>query len=88
MMAKYDPLRDYLRNRSVHRVTLTFDWIEDIIGAVLPPSAHTYYEWWANEDPEETVHVQAVAWMEAGWEVESVDFLNERVIFVRAGSVE
>ena len=86
-MAKYDPLREYLRDRSANEVTLSFDQIEDIIRAALPPSAHRYREWWANEKPQRTAHVQAVAWQEAGWKVSSVDFLAEQVLFVRAESV-
>ncbi len=88
MMAKYDPLRDYLRDRSANRIVLSFDQIEDIIGAALPPSARKYGEWWANEDPQRTMHVQAVAWQEAGWEMAGVDLLAEQVSFVRVGSVE
>ncbi len=82
-MAKYDPLREYLRGHSANKVALSFDQIEDIIKADLPPSAHTYREWWANEEPQHTSHVQAIAWQEAGWELASVDLLAEQVVFVR-----
>lgn len=88
MMAKYDPLRDYLRDRSANRITLLFGQIEDIIGAALPPSARRYGEWWANEDPQDTAHVQAVAWQEAGWKMAGVDLLAEQVFFVRMQSTE
>jgi len=56
---------------------LTFNDIEGIIGADLPASAHRHRAWWANDK----THVHARAWMEAGWEVESVDFERKTVVF-------
>jgi len=82
-MAKYDPLREYLRDHPASKVALSFAQIEDIIKADLPPSAHRYREWWANEEPQHTSHVQAVAWQEAGWIVASVDLFAGLVVFVR-----
>jgi hypothetical protein len=54
-MAKYDPLRDWLRAR-----------------------ADRYQAWWANEVGGN--HVQAHAWLDAGW---CVDLVDQRARWVR-----
>jgi hypothetical protein len=70
--SKYAPLQMHLTNvsHSESYETLRFGEIEQIIGDKLPPSAHNHREWWSNHAGS---HVQARAWLEAGWEVESVD---------------
>ncbi len=65
-MAKYDPLKRYLIRKRAARVDLTFSEIERIIGAMLPKSA-LRPQWWANESPPESTHVQASAWRDAGY---------------------
>jgi hypothetical protein len=60
--------------------TLSFGEIEQIIGGKLPPSSHNHREWWSNHAGS---HVQARAWLEAGWEVESVDQEAQTVRFRR-----
>jgi hypothetical protein len=74
-MAKYDPLFDFLRATppGVPSCTLSFAQIEVIIRDHLPSSAWKYSAWWANERAPDTRHVQAVAWLAAGWEVDVVD---------------
>lgn len=74
-MAKYDPLRDYLRQQD-GTVALTFVRIDTLVGG-LPRSAGEYREWWANDE----YHVQAAAWRDAGFKVESVDLSACRVRF-------
>jgi hypothetical protein len=64
MPSKYDPLRAFLATQQ-GSVTLTFDQIERL-GIVLPAAARTYPEWWANEDPKLTRHVQCRAWRSLG----------------------
>jgi hypothetical protein len=64
-MAKYDPLRDYLRKQSLQQIILTFREIEEIIGASLPVSAKLP-QWWENVAAMETTHVQCKAWRAAG----------------------
>ena len=80
-MTKYDPLHAHLKAKAGRGPTLkmTFD---DIIRLVrdLPPSATKHQAWWAN-DP---THVQAQAWLDAGWEVGTVDQKAEVVTFRRA----
>ena len=59
-----------------------FQTIEQIIGALLPASASQYREWWSNDRGSASRHCQA--WLQAGWETDSVDFTGKRVVFRRA----
>ena len=82
-MAKYDPLEEFLKNlaASTNEITLSFDQINNILGTDLPFSAYHYPAWWANE--VKGSHVEAHAWLNAGWKVDSVDFDRKRARFVR-----
>lgn len=84
MAGKYTPLEQYLRNLPVTQkeVTLSFEQIERILNDKLPPSAYQYQAWWANQ--KEGSHVEAFAWMDAGWLVDIVNFNEKWVRFVRA----
>ncbi len=85
-MSKYAPLGDHLRKATGNELTLTFDQIEEIIGADLPPSASKHDEWWQNSTPGSDTHVQALAWMTTGWRKSRVDRSARYVVFSRAGS--
>jgi hypothetical protein len=63
-------------------IEMTFDEIERLVGP-LPASATKYSAWWNNEQLD-TVHVQALAWLNAGRQVESVDRAARRVRFTAA----
>ncbi len=76
-MQNYEKLTDWLKNPQ--RLLLTFKEIERIIEDHLPESAHMYRAWWKNEGCSR----QSQAWLEAGWEVESVDLKAEEIIFRR-----
>jgi hypothetical protein len=65
--SKYGPLCTYLSVQVLSELTLTFDEIEQIIGAPLPKSADTP-QWWANVTDPQTSHVQRHAWREAGYD--------------------
>jgi hypothetical protein len=79
MAKKYVPLADHLRRQSGPRHTMSFAEIEDLVG-ILPPSAHSWRAWWANDRS----HVEAKdGWLAVGWEVESVDQPRETVTFRR-----
>ncbi|MHA1215555.1 MAG: DUF7662 domain-containing protein [Candidatus Hodarchaeales archaeon] len=82
-MAKYDPLKDYLKDlpTSLNDVTLSFDHINEVLQSDLPYSAHHYRAWWGNEVKGQ--HVHAHAWQDAGWKVETVDLTRKRVRFLR-----
>ena len=69
-MSKYAPLAEYLGKQETGRVTLTFGQVEEILGAQLPASARCYRPWWGNEIAGQ--HVQARAWLDVGWRLESV----------------
>ena len=83
MAGKYTPLENYLRDLPANQreVVLSFEQIESIINAKLPPSAYGYQQWWDNE--KEGNHINARAWAKAGWKVESVDFNRKRARLVR-----
>ena len=83
MAGKYTPLENYFRDLpdSQKEITLDFEQIERIINAKLPASAYGYRQWWENE--KEGNHVNARAWANAGWKVESVDFNRKQARLVR-----
>ena len=76
---KYDSLFKFLCEVGDAPLVMTFAEIELLVGP-LPASARRYQAWWSN-DGQGTQHVQALAWMNAGREVESVDRAGERVRF-------
>ena len=76
---KYGPLEDYLRSIKGESCKLRFREIEAIIGALLPASAYRFEAWWSNET---SGHVQAKAWINAGWQIDSLG-LNLRGKTVR-----
>jgi hypothetical protein len=83
MAGKYTSLENYLRSLPNHQkeVTLSFTQIETIINGRLPSSAYEYRQWWENE--KEGNHVNARAWANAGWKVESVNFNEKWVKLIR-----
>lgn len=76
---KYGPLREYLSGASGTRVRMTFAAMEDLAGR-LPESAYRHRAWWGNNDG----NVEAKAWLDAGWRVESVNQAAGEVVFSRA----
>ena len=83
MAGKYTRIQKYLEGKpsSINDVSLSFDQIEQIIGDHLPKSAFTHRAWWENENTGS--HVQAHAWMDAGWNVESVNLSEKLVRLIR-----
>jgi hypothetical protein len=77
-MSKYDSLARYLAAQD-SKVTLTFDAIERILGFALPRSARRHPAWWSNGSHS---HVQAAAWLNAGFETAEVDIAGERLSFL------
>jgi len=82
-MSKYTPLKTYLKDLPPETcdITLSFDQIERIINDRLPVSASQHVAWWENE--LEGSHVQAHAWMDAGWVVGSINLPAIWVRFLR-----
>lgn len=83
-MSRYEPLKQFLSRQAVNELQLTFDDVERTIHAPLPKSAREYRPWWANNIGGG--HVQAQAWLEAGWKTQRVDMVAERLVFVRERS--
>ena len=66
-MAKYAPLRNYLKRKKQSEIILTFDEVEHIIHAPLPKNAATP-QWWANIVNPDHGHIQREAWRAAGYD--------------------
>ena len=81
-IARYNPLRDYLASYRASQLNLTFGYIESILKFELETAAYTFKSWWENDRK----NPQAMAWLEAGWEVEDVDLQREGVVFKRVRS--
>jgi hypothetical protein len=77
-MSKYDSLARFLAARD-SKLTLTFDAIERILGFALPRSARRHPAWWSNGAQS---HVQAAAWLNAGFETADVDIAGEKLSFL------
>lgn len=73
---KYDNLSKYLKAECKDTVSLSFAELESILGFQLPRSAYTYQVWWANGG-----HVQAAAWLNAGFLVDNVSLTDQYVVF-------
>ena len=76
--SKYYALYDHLRQSKRDEVTLSFAYMERLIGDALPASAHRSRAFWSNRG---TGALQAAAWIEAGYETAEIDLDGERVTF-------
>ncbi len=79
-MSVYDPLGAHLSLVTGESVRMTFEEVEEVIGAKLPPSAHKRNEWWSNSP---VGHSQAWAWLNAGFETANLDRKKKTVVFKR-----
>src|ERR1700690_1978299 len=83
-MGKYDSryglLTRHLQMQAAAKVPMGFTEIEQVIGTSLPKSAKLYRTWWSNNASN---HVQAKAWLEAGYCTEHVDMDGTKLVFVR-----
>lgn len=80
-MAKYTPLGVYLSRLIANVLTMSFEDVECVIEASLPPSAHNHREWWANDTTG--FHPHATVWLNAGWRVDAVSLSGRWVRFSR-----
>lgn len=78
-MAKYEPLTQFLKASEADELRLAFHELERALGGPLPPSAHRFRAWWANERTKS----QSRAWLGAGWHVWKVDLEARTVLFRR-----
>lgn len=81
---KYFALKSFLNSQTRARLGLSFEEIARIAGVELPASAYDHPAWWANSKS----HVQAEAWLGAGYKTENVDLAAKRVEFVRSETSE
>ncbi|GJM40705.1 MAG: hypothetical protein DHS20C20_09870 [Ardenticatenaceae bacterium] len=79
--SKYFPLYSHLQQAVGQPVMLTFSQIEQFLQSNLPSSARARAGWWSNRSKGA---VQASAWMDAGYHVQSVDLAAETVHFAKA----
>jgi hypothetical protein len=84
-MGKYTDIGRLLNSRGTDLVRIDFEDIEEALGFHLPASAHNHAEWWSNNYKG---HVQARAWMDAGWQTEGLDLKSRKVTFRRAAAAE
>lgn len=75
----------YAQPPEYDRVKLTFQDIEQMLGAKLPPSAREYHSWWANDSSRSR---PAEQWLSAGWRRDEVSLKNETVSFRRIQDYE
>jgi hypothetical protein len=78
-MAKYEPLTAFLKRQEGGTIRMSFQRLEEIIAAPLPPNARSDRTWWGNTSNR--TRVQAHAWLNAGWTVDVVDLTRELVTF-------
>ena len=81
-MGKYEPLGAFLREQRTPEVLLTFNEIEKITGAKLPPKAQHHRAWWSNNSSN---NVMTKVWLEAGYESTRVDMSARKLVFRRIG---
>lgn len=86
MISKYEPFGKYLEKISPQTfdLTLTFQFIEQILTFSLPNSALIHPAWWAYEVHPK--HPHKVIWQNAGWRVDEVDLTRRQVRFRRLSS--
>jgi hypothetical protein len=81
-MGKYDPLRAFLLSSNAEEVPLSFEEIEALLGAPLPPS-QKHPAWWSNNPTNNTM---TRMWLEAGYRTERLDVDGRKVVFRRAAA--
>lgn len=83
-MPKYQPLTAYLRASGQAVVPVTWEKIEEIIDAKLPPSAHRHRAWWSNNPSN---NAMTRAWLAAGYESADVNMGGRRLVFRKSDAV-
>ena len=76
---KYTPLRDYLASYRASQLNLSLEHIEHILDSKLEAAAYAFKTWWENDKK----NPQAVAWLEARWEVNDIDLQQQVILFKR-----
>jgi hypothetical protein len=79
-MSKYQDLNRFFSAQTAKFLPMTFDEVQREAGFALPTSARLHQAWWANDH---VGHVQARAWLDAGYETEQVDMSARKLVFKR-----
>ena len=79
-MSRYAPLEEYLSSRTESEVPMTFEEIERVIHAKLPPAARKWRAWWANNESSGAI---TKWWKRAGFISTRVDMEAGRLVFRR-----
>ena len=66
-------------------ILMTFVEVEEVIGDKLPRSAFQYRPWWSNNPSN---HVNAEAWLRAGYKTADVDMEERKLVFRKASASE
>lgn len=84
-VSKYAGLEGHLKFRAsfTDSVRLTFARIDGLIGSNLPMDAYRDPAWWSNS----SASAHAKAWLDAGWEVQEVNFKEGYALFKKVRSV-
>ena len=77
-MSKYEPLAAHLRESGRDSISMIFKEVEEVIRALLPPSAYKHRAWWSNNPSNNTC---TRAWLDAGYETTEVDMKNRTLSF-------
>jgi|GEM_PF-3551346 len=79
-MTVYQPLQDYLAQKSDPAIVMDYAEIEKLLGRRLPPTAYgaNKRQWWANTE----THSQALAWLRANRKAK-LDVTRDEVTFIR-----
>jgi hypothetical protein len=80
-MSKYQPLTHFLAGKAAGQVAMSFADVERVLGFRLPQSAYQHPAWWANDTSKS--HVQAKAWLGAGYQTQQVNNKAKKLVFVR-----
>lgn len=80
---KYGKLRAFLAASGAERIALSFKDVASVAEVTLPASAYRRAQWWQNDSVH---HVQAQAWLGAGYRTEAVNLAKQSVEFVRVRS--
>jgi hypothetical protein len=84
-VSKYAGLEGHLKFRAAFTdtVKLTFARIDGLIGSNLPMDAYRDPAWWSNASSS----AHAKAWLDAGWEVQEVNFKEGYALFKKVRNV-
>jgi hypothetical protein len=78
---KYEPLTNYLKGKRYHGMSTIHMGLKELDAIIngLPRTARINDQWWANDD----THVQAQAWMEAGFRIQTPSaWRSGEIVFV------